>query len=98
MLITTVKKKEKMMQVCWQSLVSWGNCSRMQSCQLGRLCASMGPAYPPTVLLQGPFRNAHLTPQMQQFNKCMSEVRTSVEWLFNDIINYFKFLDLKKET
>ena len=26
----------------------------------------------------------------------MSEVRTSVEWLFNDIINYFKFLDFLK--
>ena len=33
---------------------------------------------------------------MQQFNKCMSEVRISVEWLFNDIINYFKFMDFKK--
>ena len=42
-------------------------------------------------------RNAHLTPQMQQYSdKSMSEVRTSVEWLFNDIINYFKFLDFKK--
>ena len=26
----------------------------------------------------------------------MSEVRISVEWLFNDIINYFKFMDFKK--
>ena len=33
---------------------------------------------------------------MQQFNKSMSEVRISVEWLFNDIINYFKFMDFKK--
>jgi len=60
------------------------------------LCIYGDPAYPLRVHLQGPFRNAHLTPQMQQFNKCMSEVRTSVEWLFNDIINYFKFLDFKK--
>ena len=48
------------------------------------------------VHLQGPFKNAYLTPQMQQFNKSMSEVRISVEWLFNDIINYFKFMDFKK--
>ena len=41
-------------------------------------------------------RNAHLTPQMQHYNKSMSEVRTSVEWLFNDIINYFTFVDFKK--
>ena len=33
---------------------------------------------------------------MQQFKKSMSEVRISVEWLFNDIINYFKFMDFKK--
>jgi len=26
----------------------------------------------------------------------MSEVRVSVEWIFGDIINYFKFLDFKK--
>ena len=26
----------------------------------------------------------------------MSEVRVSVEWIFADIVNYFKFLDLKK--
>ena len=26
----------------------------------------------------------------------MSQVRISVEWVFGDIINYFKFLDFKK--
>ena len=26
----------------------------------------------------------------------MSEVRVSVEWLFGDVVNYFKFLDFKK--
>ena len=26
----------------------------------------------------------------------MSEVRISVEWLFNDMVNYFKFMDFKK--
>jgi hypothetical protein len=26
----------------------------------------------------------------------MSEVRVSVEWLFGDISNYFKFIDYKK--
>ena len=60
------------------------------------MCIYVDPAYPLRVNLQGPFKNAHLTPQMQQFNKCMSEVRVSIEWLFNDIINYFKFMDFKK--
>ena len=30
------------------------------------------------------------------FKEKMSAVRESVEWLFADIINYFKFLDFKK--
>ena len=33
---------------------------------------------------------------MQQFNSAMSPLRVSVEWLFSDIVNYFKFIDLKK--
>lgn len=48
------------------------------------------------VHLQASHRNAILTPQMQQYNASMSAVRTSVEWLFGDVINYFKFLDYKK--
>ena len=27
----------------------------------------------------------------------MSKVRINVEWIFGDIINYFKFLDFKKD-
>ena len=30
------------------------------------------------------------------WNSAMSSVRVSVEWIFKDIINYFKFLDFKK--
>ena len=30
------------------------------------------------------------------FNECMSAVRSSVEWFFGDIVNYFKLLDFKK--
>ena len=33
---------------------------------------------------------------MQAYNKAMSNVRSSVEWLFGDIINYFKFMVFKK--
>ena len=59
------------------------------------LCLYGDPAYPLRVHLQCPFRNAVLTPQMQEFNAAMSALRISVEWLFGDIINYFKFLDFK---
>ena len=43
-----------------------------------------------------PYHAAGITPQMEEFNKAMSSVRISVEWLFGDIINYFKFVDFKK--
>ena len=48
------------------------------------------------VHLQTPFRNMILTPHMVNFNKAMSSVRVSVEWLFGDIVEYFKFVDFKK--
>ena len=32
---------------------------------------------------------------MALYNKDMSKVRTSVEWIFGDLINSFKFLDNK---
>ena len=60
------------------------------------LCIYGDPAYPLRVHLQAPYRHAVMTPQMQEFNTSMSAVRTSVEWLFGDIINYFKFVDFKK--
>ena len=61
------------------------------------LCVYGDPAYPLRVHLQAPFREGvRFTPQMCAYNKSMSEVRVSVEWLFGDIANYFKFLDFKK--
>ena len=38
----------------------------------------------------------NVTPAQSLWNQSMSEVRVSVEWIFGDIINYFKFLDFKK--
>ena len=32
---------------------------------------------------------------MEAFNDSLSNVRTSVEWLFGDILEYFKFMNLK---
>lgn len=59
-------------------------------------CIYGDPPYPLRIQLQAPFSNRALTPQMQAYNSAMSEVRSSVEWLFRDFINYFKFLDFKK--
>ncbi len=61
------------------------------------LCIYGDPAYPLRVHLQAPYRGAVMTQQMQEFNTSMSAVRTSVEWLFGDILNYFKFVDFKKK-
>ena len=60
------------------------------------LCIYGDPAYPLRRQLQAPFRGPGLTPQQNEFNKSMSKVRVSVEWVFGDIINYFKFMDFRK--
>ena len=60
------------------------------------LCIYGDPAYPLRVHLQTPFRNNPLTAQMQDFNKSMSSVRTSVEWVFGDVVSSFKCIDFKK--
>ena len=60
------------------------------------MCTYGDPAYPFRPQLQAPFRNANITEEKYLWNQRMSSVRVSVEWLFGDIINYFKFQDLKK--
>ena len=59
------------------------------------MCIYGDPAYPLRVHLQAPFRHGNIQ-DMQNFNRSMSQVRVSVEWLFGDIVNYFKFLDFQK--
>ena len=54
-------------------------------------CLYGDPAYPHRIYLQTPFPNRALTAPMIAFNQSMS-----TEWLFNDIANYFKFMDFKK--
>ena len=61
------------------------------------LCIYGDPAYRLRPCLQTPFRGAVLTPDQQTWNKSMKEVPVSVEWIFGDIVNYFKFLDFKKD-
>ena len=54
------------------------------------------PAYPLRIRLQAPYCHGVLTPMMEEYNFDMSSVRVTVEWLFGDMINDFKFLDFKK--
>ena len=60
------------------------------------MCVYGDPAYPLRSHLQVPYRQGHPTQQMEDYNKAMSAVRVSLERLFGDIINSFKFLDYKK--
>ena len=62
------------------------------------LCIYGDPAYPIRQELQCPFRGARLTAIEKEWNKSMSKVRVSVEWIFGDIVNYFKFLARPKKT
>ena len=60
-----------------------------------QMCVYGDLAYPLRVNLMALFRGTALTAQMEAFNDSVSNVRTSVEWLFGDIVEYFKFMDLK---
>ena len=60
------------------------------------MCIYGDPAYPLRPQLQAPFKGANITEDQQLWNSRMSSVRVSVEWLFGDIINFFKFIDFKK--
>lgn len=60
------------------------------------LCIYGDPAYPLRPHLQAPFKGANVTPLQKEWNKSMSQVRVSVEWIFGDIVTFFKFLDFKK--
>ena len=59
------------------------------------LCIYGDPAYPIRPQLLGPFKGAHVTQVQKEFNKAMSKVRISVEWIFGDIINYFAFINFR---
>ena len=56
-----------------------------------------GSCLPLRVHLQTGFKGARLSQQQVDWNTRMSEVRVSDEWVFGNIITYFKFLDFKKD-
>ena len=62
------------------------------------LCIYGDPAYPHPIHLQCPFQQRQdVTQEQQAFNQSMSQVRVSVEWVFNEIVTYFTFIDFTKE-
>ena len=62
------------------------------------LCIYGDPVYQLSVHRQAPNRQAQNNQDMINYNKAMSEVRVTVEWLFGNIKNYFKFIDFKKKN
>ena len=60
------------------------------------LCIYGDLAYPLRPELQKPFQALQLTQQQKDYNTVMSKCRIGVEWVFGEIINYFKFMDFKR--
>ena len=56
------------------------------------------PAYGLAHNILAPFRGAQLNQQQQDFNKSMSRVRISVEWTFGKLLQYFSFVDFKRNN
>ena len=71
---------------------------QLHSFETGRrpVCIYGDPAYPLNVHLQSGFRSANTTIEKELWNSKMSSVRQAVEWIFGDIVNFFKFQDFKK--
>ena len=62
------------------------------------LCIYGDPAYPHRIHHQCPFQQRQcLTQEQQAFNQCMSLVSVSVEWVFKEIVTYFKVIDFTKD-
>ena len=52
-------------------------------------------AYPLRLHLQTPFRGLNLTPAERAYNKSMSSIRIAVEWVFSEILEYFRSMDFR---
>ena len=61
------------------------------------LCIYGDPAYPLRPQIQRLFRPAQIAPLQNEWNKAMGSVKVSAEWVFGDVMNYYKFLDFRIE-
>ena len=82
------------------SYIDLGLLNQLQQYSFGQnqrpLCIYGDSSYPLRALLQAGYKGARLLQQQVDWNTRMSEVHVSVEWIFGDIITYFKFLEFKK--
>lgn len=62
----------------------------------GPFCVYGDAGYPTSPHLQSPFKGARLSAEEVQFNNEMSRVRIAVEWGFGHVLQYFSFVDFKK--
>lgn len=85
-----------MMLVCWWTPTFFMSSSKMHFPQLESLCVCLATLLTLYVCTYRHHFVMILTPAMEAYNAEMSSVRVTVEWLFGDIINDFKFLDFKK--
>ena len=60
------------------------------------LCTYGDPAYPIRPHLQAPYKHNNLSVSEKDFNKAMSSVRVSVEWIFGEIYNTLLLLITKR--
>ena len=60
------------------------------------LCIFGYPAYPLMGNLLPLCNGAQLTQEQMDFNSPMSKFRVTVEWMVGEVINNFKFIDVKK--
>ena len=54
------------------------------------------PSYGLSRNIMSPFRGHGLSLRENEFNRAMSSVRVSVEWTFGKLVQYFAYLDFKK--
>ena len=94
--ISLLQKGENMMHQCWMSLVCWMSLRGIPFHQLARQCLFMVIQHIPTVFIC----KDHFSMEYWHIwcKVSMSPwVKFVPQSIFGDIINYFKFLDFKKD-
>lgn len=62
----------------------------------GVYCIYGDPAYPLRPQLMVPYPSVNITPEQHEFNTAMSSARIAVEWAFGKVVQFFAFVDYKK--
>lgn len=62
-----------------------------------RYCIYGDSSYNPGWFMEVPFQGASFTPPRRAFNKSMSVVRITVEWIFKEIKMQFATMDIKRK-